>query len=324
MYESVIITGCDSSYFLLACLLEHSLKRSGFSGKFWVLDFGLAENEKAFLARKGVLIEYPEKPLPKMHPVVLKTKLSDYLSHLDRTATYVWMDCDILVAKSFPGELENLLAGMDERGSRLAASPEVKVQDILSNYPDLNVEPFRKKVADLSIPMQSDYLNAGFIIFRSFEFMERWKALAEEIPFHAIYDQNIFNLLAHGEPNVTKLPRLLWNFHGEDLCDMNGASPHVLHLTAADPAHLQIYTCFIKGQPNSVYQLRMTNSRDFRESMFELVSSFFQSESGGLKAAGLLPEQVQASSDVLAWNVSRNAACPCWSGEKFKHCHGRL
>jgi preprotein translocase subunit SecA len=26
-----------------------------------------------------------------------------------------------------------------------------------------------------------------------------------------------------------------------------------------------------------------------------------------------------------AWkNVSRNAPCPCGSGKKFKHCHGKL
>ncbi|WP_148299403.1 SEC-C metal-binding domain-containing protein, partial [Komagataeibacter kakiaceti] len=29
--------------------------------------------------------------------------------------------------------------------------------------------------------------------------------------------------------------------------------------------------------------------------------------------------------DPSSWGeVSRNAACPCGSGRKYKHCHGRL
>jgi preprotein translocase subunit SecA len=39
----------------------------------------------------------------------------------------------------------------------------------------------------------------------------------------------------------------------------------------------------------------------------------------GVRAAGF------DESDPMTWgNPSRNDPCPCGSGEKFKHCHGRL
>ncbi|CAO3416197.1 preprotein translocase subunit SecA [Azospirillum doebereinerae] len=39
--------------------------------------------------------------------------------------------------------------------------------------------------------------------------------------------------------------------------------------------------------------------------------------------AGVIPEDQPLSADVMA-TTQRNAACPCGSGKKFKHCHGRL
>ena len=36
-------------------------------------------------------------------------------------------------------------------------------------------------------------------------------------------------------------------------------------------------------------------------------------------------EDVVVTDDPATWrNTPRNAACPCGSGKKFKHCHGRM
>ena len=36
-------------------------------------------------------------------------------------------------------------------------------------------------------------------------------------------------------------------------------------------------------------------------------------------------QQALDANDPATWGkVSRNAACPCGSGKKFKHCHGRV
>ena len=44
--------------------------------------------------------------------------------------------------------------------------------------------------------------------------------------------------------------------------------------------------------------------------------------SGGEAGAGLLEGNAQASDPYAGLNLSRNAPCPCGSGEKYKHCHG--
>ena len=43
-------------------------------------------------------------------------------------------------------------------------------------------------------------------------------------------------------------------------------------------------------------------------------------------AAGALPgaDEVEAGDPYAAMGLSRNAACPCGSGQKYKHCHGSL
>lgn len=50
-----------------------------------------------------------------------------------------------------------------------------------------------------------------------------------------------------------------------------------------------------------------------------------------VEAAAAAPVAVAAAaagfveSDPTTWgNPARNDACPCGSGEKFKHCHGKL
>jgi preprotein translocase subunit SecA len=36
------------------------------------------------------------------------------------------------------------------------------------------------------------------------------------------------------------------------------------------------------------------------------------------------PAQAAAQPDPAWSNIARNDPCPCGSGEKYKHCHGRL
>ena len=50
-----------------------------------------------------------------------------------------------------------------------------------------------------------------------------------------------------------------------------------------------------------------------------------EAAAGAAPAEALLPRAGFDESDPSSWgNPSRNDPCPCGSGEKFKHCHGRL
>ena len=57
--QVTIVTGCDSPFFLSACMLVQSLARQHFPGQVRVLDFGLSGNEIAFLKRKNIFLEMP-------------------------------------------------------------------------------------------------------------------------------------------------------------------------------------------------------------------------------------------------------------------------
>ena len=44
-----------------------------------------------------------------------------------------------------------------------------------------------------------------------------------------------------------------------------------------------------------------------------------------LHAPARTPSRAVDPNDPATWGkVARNAACPCGSGKKFKHCHGRV
>ena len=41
--------------------------------------------------------------------------------------------------------------------------------------------------------------------------------------------------------------------------------------------------------------------------------------------SGMPPAEAVDPNNPATWgNVGRNAMCPCGSGKKYKHCHGRL
>ena len=54
------------------------------------------------------------------------------------------------------------------------------------------------------------------------------------------------------------------------------------------------------------------------------MNAFHESMNGGVAPEN---KTVSADANVIQpeWNnVSRNSPCPCGSGKKFKHCHGRV
>ena len=57
----------------------------------------------------------------------------------------------------------------------------------------------------------------------------------------------------------------------------------------------------------------------------------FDGGTAGLVSTRMVPRQIPMpdggeAGDPATWagNVSRNAPCPCGSGQKYKHCHGQI
>jgi hypothetical protein len=302
--QLTIVTGSDSPFFLSACMLVQSLARQRFPGRVRVLDFGLSGNETAFLKRKNILLEMPAglRAAPT-HPYVLKTKLAEYLSSFDADATILWIDSDIILARHFTPLLGDLLRHMRDGQSVLAASPETKIADLLSNFPALDFTPFRRQIAQHGISADAAYFNSGLIIFRSAAPLQRWQALSAAVPYHPLYDQNMFNIVAHTTENVTHLPREIWNFHAEDfdhpaslpqsLDAPPDQEPAVIHLTSAKAGHIECLECSFSESGGGPYQIRLSTDPGFRHVQLALLSEFLEQNARGLKVCGLaLPLQL--------------------------------
>ena len=53
--------------------------------------------------------------------------------------------------------------------------------------------------------------------------------------------------------------------------------------------------------------------------------AFDPADPNGGSGVATLPRPAVNPNDPSTWGkVARNAACPCGSGKKFKHCHGRV
>lgn len=298
--QVTIVTGCDSGFFLSACMLVQSLVRQNFPGQLRVLDFGLSAGECAFLKRKNIFLERPAS-LRAAHPFVLKPKLADYLADYIRggneEAAILWIDSDVILSGRFTALLADLLDRMRGGQSVLAASPEMKIKDTLSNFPALDFMPFRRQIAQHGISTDADYFNSGLILFRSTAPLRRWRALADAVPYHSLFDQNIFNIVAHTTDNVTLLPRETWNFHAEDFD--NPASlppsldappdqaPAVIHLTSAKPGHIEYLTCSFSAN-GGPYQIRLSTDPGFRNVQLALLSEFLEANARDLEASGLV------------------------------------
>jgi hypothetical protein len=316
--DTILVTGVDSRFFLMACLLHQSLKPVK---NFFLLDFGLKEEEKAFFKAKGILVDAPVKA--GTHPWASKAMLYDYVAQLPLAANIVWIDSDIVVSRNFNAALGDLLAGMAGTDISVAASPEMTIADVMSRFAHLNLWPFIRAHAERKIPFTADYYNSGFIIFRSAAPLKEWSELAKTTPFHQLFDQNLFNLVLHNGVTAQPLPRKTWNFHANDFDDDQAANPLVLHVKSdRAPLHYTVDRCGLAGGQGHGYELRLLNRKHFRDRQFALLEEFVSSERAALSACNLLPSDWPKDKFFITWDMPGNQACPCQSGKPYEQCHG--
>ena len=126
MQDAILVTGVDSKFFLMACLLYQSLKPTALAKRFFILDFGLKEKEKAFFRGKGILVDAPAPATAGqggIHPWALKAMLYDHVAKLPPASNVIWIDSDILVNRNIDSALRMLLDDMASKDVAVAASP---------------------------------------------------------------------------------------------------------------------------------------------------------------------------------------------------------
>lgn len=314
--EFSVVTGANSRFFLMAAMLLESLKSAPF--KTYVCDFGLSSDECSWLAKRDALLRMPasnQRIATGVDPWILKTEIESYIAPLPQQHAIVWVDADIIVLPGFASRLSALVQTMSARDIQAAAVVDSTFGHILS-LTDLALDPLADAVARLRIAPDTRYFNSGFVVFNSRALLSQWAQLARTIPLHALYDQNILNLLIARANDIDELPAA-WNLHGRSLdCAWEGRdSPLVLHATSSIPGHLDVFDCKLNG---TTFEMRLFIDGRMRALQIDHLNRVM------LDLAPVDPPVHCFSEKApLRWDFSRNQPCPCLSGERYKHCHGR-
>ena len=86
---------------------------------------------------------------------------------------------------------------------------EERIADFIQTY---KAEEFGQKLEEFEVASSLPYLNSGFFVLRSDSFLRRWSDLAGELHDETLFEQNAFNLLAHGRAiELTLLDNTVWN-----------------------------------------------------------------------------------------------------------------
>lgn len=258
----------------MACGLLESASRFARGCKFLVLDFGLTQTERQHLQSRNALLDAPKAiqgQLGDLHPYVLKTMLGAYVSGLDPASPIIWLDGDMVLGRDITADLQAVMSEMERRGLAVAACEEGRISEIL-DFANLDLEPFKTLLGLNRIPLDGPYFNSGFVIFRDRQILNDWAELARRTPFHALFDQNLLNLLMHSGYAIAPLSEAVWNLHGrlleeEPLGEIlkGGALPNIIHTTSSLPNHFGILRVSIAGEFDKIYPFKLFMNASLRE-----------------------------------------------------------
>ncbi len=297
--ETIVVTGADENYFVLACLLMQSLKRFAPRFPFYVLDFGLNGAQRRFLAGRGMLIDMPASVERGSHPFVCKTALGDYLRAVSWLEV-VWLDSDTIAVRALDDDLQALVADL-KRDSIEVAICQDTVQTVANLFAGgWQMQPFADALRAEGVGLDARYFNTGVFVCRSPELLARWRRVAADMPFHTCFDQNVFNLLLHNSA-MTILPSEKWNLHGYLLGDVapphadlqqvsliTGTRPLIVHATSQrGQHHLQADGRIGFGDEQLPCRLRIFRNEQLKALQEALFAEFYADAKNEMREAGL-------------------------------------
>ncbi|HTR86438.1 MAG TPA: hypothetical protein VMI56_18290 [Reyranella sp.] len=208
-----LVTGVDHGMFDQLLLLGGSLRRYSPSLKLHVLDFGLTEPQRRFVAERYGLLDRPADMAARRHPWYYKAAMGRYLANTPCDAA-VWIDADMIALSDLAPPLLQLYAEMETRNEAIAvADSGMTIAQQLAHDPAAHYASLVKSL-DTSAP----YVNSGLFLCRSSEFLDRWSAQTEAMAFEMLFEQNAFNLVALAHRHQVKvIDRFRWNLVANEL-----------------------------------------------------------------------------------------------------------
>ena len=238
------VTGADAFMFGQIFLLLGSLARHSPGVRLYVCDFGFDAPQRDYLARTGRLLERPAGRPPARHVWDHKAALGAYVARLDADWV-VWLDADLIILGDLPTLVGALCPEMEANDQIVAAAGSDAL--CLGSLKWLDRTPGFKQAMSAR-HLDCPYLNSGFIVCRSREFLDHWTAQATALPREFLFEQNAFNLVAYERPDHLRcLDPWVWNLYGPQFRsaqvlpaqgDVAVSGPsgrvHILHATSTE------------------------------------------------------------------------------------------
>ena len=275
MSKPILVSCCDSNYFLMASVLMHSLKRCAPGLTLHILDFGVNDSQARFLERHCRLMRRP-RDVPELGPLFYKSQVASYLRGIDWSAM-AWIDSDMIIVGALEAKLEALVAEMERTGAKVAICRDEAptLADVIAG--GLPMQPFLDILAARKIPRETAYFNAGFYVCCSPAMIHEWDAFARATPTHSQFDQNLLNVLIAEDGSPVELSSRIWNLHGALLKEAtlsevdgrptllaSGERPLVLHLTSSHEGDVTVNSGLRLGDRQIAGTLRLFNNPALR------------------------------------------------------------
>ncbi len=217
--DPILVTASDRKYFLLTFLLSHTLRRFAPDLSLHVLDFGLDDAQRKFLAAFCTVVPRPADMAAGLHPFIYKSHMARFLQRV-KWRSMVWIDADMIAVAPLTEPLSALLAAMAAGKHEVAIgreAGEATLATIVSGGPQF--DHFARVVAGEGTDLATPYYNTGIFACRSPAFLSDWSERALYEPPQALFDQNIFNLVLHRRGAPLPMATNVWNVHDALLAD---------------------------------------------------------------------------------------------------------
>ena len=290
MERTILVTGGDKAYFLMGCMLVHSLRKSAPRLPVYFLDFGLDRAQRKFLDGICTVVPRPRHLDPKQHHYASKASMGEFLAGVP-WSDLVWLDSDMIALDPIADDLKGVVRRMDAGGSAVAACPDTC--GTIGDFIEYNeqIAPFTAALAQSGVALTEPYLNVGFVICRSRALLDAWRKLTESFAPHLCFEQNAFNIVTRTKSRVTILPAQHWNVHGHLLDDKarGPGTSHILHATSprAD-ADLTLNEFVAFGQQKIMSSLKLFRNPVLRKYQEAVLMDFMAGAHPQLQQLGIL------------------------------------
>jgi hypothetical protein len=245
--KTVAVTGGDSKFFLHILLLLDSFRVNCPGHTLYICDFGFSENEIAYLQRHAHLLPMPESLRHVAHTWYRKGAIDLYLTDLDFDAM-LWIDGDCLVLSDVVTELSELSERLD---APVLACP---VFDTFAELIDENlragraaISMFKDIIDRYELSMDLPYVNIGVLLCRSRSLLEEWRDATLQVPPHPMFEQNVFNVLAHKHGMMTLIAADAFNVTGATLNELTRRDDGIIVNAAGEKVRVAHLTSSVDG-----------------------------------------------------------------------------